>query len=46
MVIIVGNGTSILDSKNGKSIDSFDDVVRFNSFRIKDYEEYTGKKTT
>ena len=46
MVIIVGNGTSILDKKNGEVIDSFNDVVRFNSFRIKDYEEYTGSKTT
>lgn len=46
MIIIVGNGTSILDNKNGVKIDSFDDVVRFNSFRIKDYEEYTGAKTT
>jgi len=46
MIIIVGNGTSILDKKNGKLIDSFDEVVRFNSFRIKGYEEYTGEKTT
>lgn len=45
-IIIVGNGSSILDNKNGKRIDSFDHVVRFNSFKIKDLEEFTGTKTT
>jgi len=44
-VIIVGNGTSVLDIKNGPLIDSFDNVVRFNSFKIKGHEEYTGVKT-
>lgn len=44
-IIIVGNGSSILDKENGSLIDSFDIVVRFNSFKIKNYEKYTGTKT-
>ncbi len=44
-IIIVGNGTSITDNKNGHKIDSFDTVLRFNSFKIQGYEEYTGTKT-
>jgi hypothetical protein len=43
-VIIVGNGTSIIKKKNGLKIDSFDVVVRFNSFKI--IEKFTGKKTS
>lgn len=44
-IIIVGNGSSILDRENGRLIDSFDIVVRFNSFKIKNYEKHTGIKT-
>jgi hypothetical protein len=44
-IIIVGNGTSLLDKKNGRLIDSFDIVVRFNSYKIKNYEQHTGIKT-
>ena len=44
-IIIVGNGTSILDKPNGNKIDSFDTVLRFNGFKIKGHEEYTGIKT-
>ena len=44
-IIIVGNGTSILDNDNGNKIDSFDTVVRFNSFKTKGYEKHTGTKT-
>jgi len=43
-VILVGNGPSILNRKNGRRIDSFDVIVRFNGFRIK--KAYTGAKTT
>lgn len=43
-VILVGNGKSILEQKNGSLIDSFDVVVRFNSFRL--HPQYTGKKTS
>lgn len=44
-IIIVGNGTSITDHKNGNKIDAFDTVLRFNGFKINGYEEYTGTKT-
>ena len=44
-VLLVGNGTSILDNKLGSKIDSFDNVVRFNSYTTEGYEEYTGTKT-
>jgi len=44
-IIIVGNGTSVIDKKNGYKIDGFNTVLRFNSFKIKDYEDYTGAKT-
>ena len=44
-IIIVGNGTSILDKPNGNKIDGFDTVLRFNGFKIKGFEEYTGTKT-
>lgn len=44
-LILVGNGTSLLDNKNGSIIDSYDTVVRFNSFKILGYELYVGEKT-
>lgn len=44
-VILVGNGTSVLDKKLGNFIDSFDFVVRFNDFKIIGFEEYVGKRT-
>ena len=44
-LIIVGNGSSLLDKDNGKTIDGFDYVLRFNSFKTKGFEKYTGKKT-
>ena len=45
-ILIVGNGPTLLNSNNGPLIDSFDDVVRFNSYKIKGYEEQVGTKTT
>ena len=44
-LIIVGNGSSVLDKENGSLIDSFDNVVRFNSYKIKNFEKYVGTKT-
>ena len=44
--LIVGNGTSLLDVPRGQTIDSFDEVVRFNSFKTQGFEEFTGTKTT
>lgn len=45
-IIVVGSGTSLLDQKNGEIIDSYNDVVRFNTFYTEGYEEYVGTKTT
>jgi hypothetical protein len=44
-IVIVGNGTSLLDRKNGSLIDDFECVVRFNSYKIKGYEDHVGTKT-
>ncbi len=44
-LILVGNGTSLLDKNNGSLIDSFDTVVRFNSYKTIGYEENIGAKT-
>jgi hypothetical protein len=44
-IIIVGNGTSVLEVENGSKIDTFKKVVRFNSYAIKDYEKYVGERT-
>lgn len=45
-LILVGSGTSLLDKENGKIIDSFVDVVRFNGFVTQGFEKYVGTKTT
>lgn len=44
-IIVVGNGSSVLDKENGKTIDSFNIVVRFNNYKIKGFESFTGIKT-
>lgn len=44
-VLLIGNGTSILDHEIGHKIDDFDTVVRFNSYTTKGYEKYIGTKT-
>lgn len=44
-IILIGNGTSILDTQNGKIIDQYNNIVRFNSFKIKGFENYTGNNT-
>jgi len=45
-VLLVGNGPSIRERGLGGVIDSFDTVVRFNSFVTKGLEEHTGSKTS
>jgi hypothetical protein len=45
-IIIIGNGSTLLDKENGSKIDSFDIVVRFNAYAIKGYEKNAGTKTT
>lgn len=44
-VILIGNGTSVLDNPLGQKVDEFDTVVRFNSFKTIGLEEFTGKRT-
>lgn len=42
---IIGNSPALLKMKNGKFIDSFDLVCRFNNYKINTYENYIGHKT-
>lgn len=44
-IILVGNGSSVLEKSNGSLIDSFDIVVRFNWYHIKGFEKNVGTKT-
>jgi hypothetical protein len=44
-IIVIGNGSTILEKENGNKIDSFDYVVRMGVCKIKGYEKYTGTKT-
>ena len=44
-LIIVGNGGSSLNSKNGKFIDKCDIVIRVKSFITNGFEEFVGSKT-
>jgi hypothetical protein len=45
-IILIGNGSSVLDRKFGEFIDSFDRVVRFNRYLLNGYEKFVGTKTT
>lgn len=45
-IIVVGNGGSILDKNKGWAIDNYNEVVRFNNYRIVGYEADVGTKTT
>ncbi|MBE3144977.1 MAG: glycosyltransferase family 29 protein [Planctomycetes bacterium] len=44
-ILLIGNGPSALSRKLGKEIDEFPLVARFNTYRIKGYEEFVGTKT-
>lgn len=44
-VVIIGNGKSVLQKKNGKEIDEYPQVVRINRFRLNGYEPFVGTKT-
>jgi hypothetical protein len=46
MIILIGNGSSVLDKELGVEIDQFDRVVRFNSYKIEGFEKFVGTKTT
>lgn len=45
-VILVGNGPAILRGPYGRRIDDFDEVIRFNNYKIDGFETHTGTKTT
>lgn len=45
-VVLVGNGPSLLQATNGSVIDKFDEVVRFNRFKLRGFEPHTGTRTT
>jgi len=45
-IIIIGNGPSALNRKMGSIIDTFEDVVRINDYKIKGFQKYIGSKTT
>lgn len=44
-IILIGNGSSALIGKYGKEIDEFSLVCRFNTYKIKGFEENVGTKT-
>lgn len=44
--LVIGNGPSLLENKWGDKINSYDEVIRFNRFKIKGFEKYVGTKTT
>ena len=44
-IVIVGNGTSILDQEYGQIIDEYETVVRFNNYGTRGFEKYAGLKT-
>jgi len=43
---VVGNSPQLLERQNGKEIDSADYVIRFSDYQTKNYEPYTGSKTS
>lgn len=44
--LLIGNGPSLLAGTRGMDIDTFDQVVRFNTFKTTGFEQHTGRKTT
>jgi FkbM family methyltransferase len=44
--VLVGNGPSVLKRGLGAKIDAFDQVCRFNQFKIQGFESEVGQKTT
>ena len=45
-IAIVGSSGSVTDNKHGDLIDSFEDIVRFNTAITEGYEMYVGSRTT
>ncbi len=44
--VLVGNGPSSLEARNGDKIDAFEHVVRLNNYMIEGFEAFVGSKTT
>lgn len=44
-ILIVGNGTSLLNKEHGEKINSYAKVVRFNNYGTRGFEKYAGLKT-
>jgi hypothetical protein len=44
-ICVLGNGSSLLNTKLGILIDSFETVARINNYTITDYEDFVGSKT-
>ena len=44
--VLVGNGPSVLSEGMGSKIDAFDQVCRFNQYKIVGFENQAGSKTT
>jgi len=44
--LLVGNGPSAVLDGNGKLVDSFSQVIRFNQFKVRGFEHAVGEKTT
>ena len=45
-IILVGNAPTNLDNEFGNLINSYDIIIRFNEFVIKEYEKNIGTKTS
>ena len=45
-ILIVGNSKNIINKKMGKKIDTFDNIIRFNDYKINGFENDIGTKTT
>jgi len=45
-LVLVGNGPSVLKGELGAKIDGFDEIVRFNRYRLVGFEKHTGTRTT
>jgi hypothetical protein len=43
---IVGSSMSILKNELGKSIDKFEEIIRFNKSKVEGFEKFVGSKTT
>ena len=43
-VVLVGNGSGVLNGEYGEQVDSCDRIIRMNSFKIDGYEKHVGKR--